>query len=316
MKGLRFIPDDTNIDFIGLRYISFVITAVMIIGSIALVATKGLNFGIDFTGGTVIEFEVEQAPDLSELRGILSGLDLGAISLQEFGEPTNLMIRLPEQGGEPDSQQAAINAVRAALDEKFGAGQVDYRRTEYVGPQVGQELKIAGALAVLWAIIGIVAYVWFRFEWQYGVGAIIATLHDTTAVIGLFALTQMQFDLSTVAAVLLVAGYSINDTVVVYDRVRENMRKFKKTALPEILNKSVNQTLARTIMTSGSTLLALGALWLFGGEVIRAFTDALVFGILVGTYSSIFVAAPVLIYLKLRRPVEQTPSEEPVPEGS
>lgn len=301
MKGIRLVPEETNVDFIGKRFLAFALSLVVIIGSLGLTFSKGLNFGIDFTGGTVIEIRVPEAPVLGEMRTELNGLELGAISLQEFGDPTDLMIRLPQQEGGEGAQQAAIDKVRASLDARFGEGVVDYRRTEFVGPQVGEELKKAGALAVLWSLIGILAYIWFRFEWQFGVAAIIALTHDTIAIIGLFALTQMEFNLSTVAALLMIAGYSINDTVVVFDRIRENLRKYKKMPLPELFNMSVNQMLSRTLMTSVTTLLALGALWLFGGEVIRGFVDALIAGIVVGTYSSVFVAAPVLIYLNIRR---------------
>lgn len=320
---LRLVPDDTNINFVGLRLLAFIFSLLIVGGSIFLVSTKGLNFGIDFTGGTVIEVRVDEAPDISALRGELNELELGGVSLQEFGEPTDLMIRLPQQEEEDDARQArvacqadpdkgpndcpqspqqiAIDKVRAALDSKFGEGNVEYRRTEYVGPQVGEELKKAGGLAILWSLVGILAYIWFRFEWQFGVAAIVALAHDAIATVGFFALTQMQFDLSTVAAVLMIAGYSINDTVVVFDRIRENMRKFKKKPLEELFNLSVNQTLSRTLMTSLTTLLALVALYVFGGEVIRGFVDALIFGIAIGTYSSVFVASPVLIYLNVRR---------------
>ena len=322
MKGLRLVPEETNIDFIGKRIIAFAFSAIIILASFFLVATKGLNFGIDFTGGTVIEVRVPEQPDLTEMRNLLNGLELGVVSIQEFGEPTDLMIRIPEQVEDPEDkekrldclsgasdaancakspQQMAIDITRTSLDERFGEGYVEYRRTEFVGPQVGEELKKAGALAVLWSLIGILCYIWFRFEWQFGVAAIIALAHDTIAIIGLFALTQMEFNLSTVAALLMIAGYSINDTVVVFDRIRENLRKYKKKALPELFNMSVNQMLSRTLMTSVTTLLALAALWLFGGEVIRGFVDALIAGIVIGTYSSVFVASPVLIYMNIRR---------------
>ena len=320
---LKLVPDDTNINFVGMRFVAFIFSVLVVVGSIFLVTTKGLNFGIDFTGGTVIEVRVSEIPDTGALRTELNELDLGGVSLQEFGEPNDLMIRLPQQpeteemrdarmacladhSQSSDScpkspQQLAIEKVSSALDAKFGEGNVEYRRTEYVGPQVGEELKKAGGLAILWSLVGILAYIWFRFEWQFGVAAIVALVHDAVATIGFFALTQMQFDLSTVAAVLMIAGYSINDTVVVFDRVRENMRKYKKKPLPELFNLSVNQMLSRTLMTSLTTLLALFALYIFGGEVIRGFVDALIFGIAIGTYSSIFVASPVLIYLNVRR---------------
>ena len=281
---------------------AYAVSAILIIGSIGLVATKGLNFGIDFTGGTLIEVRTPENPDLGGLRASLNNLGLGAISIQEFGAPDDLLIRLPQQEGEAEAQQAAIDAVRAELDEIYAdAGEVDYRRTEFVGPQVGAELKKQGAMAVLFSLIGILAYVWFRFEWQFGVAAVIALAHDAIATIGLFALTQMEFNLSTVAAILMIAGYSINDTVIVFDRIRENLRKFKKMALPELFNNSVNEMLSRTLMTSGTTLLALVALYVFGGAVIQGFIYALIFGIVVGTYSSVFVAAPVLLNTGLKR---------------
>lgn len=322
MKGIRIVPEETKIDFIGKRFLAFVLSTAILIGSIGLSVSKGLNFGIDFTGGTVIEVRVPEAPNLGDLRTELNGLGLGAVSLQEFGDDTDLMIRIPEQPEEEAArkdrleciadaadanackkspQQIAIDKIHESLDAKFGADNVDYRRTEFVGPQVGEELKKAGALAVLWSLLGILIYIWFRFEWQFGVAAVVALAHDTIAIIGFFALTQMEFNLSTVAALLMIAGYSINDTVVVFDRVRENMRKYKKKPLPELFNLSVNQMLSRTLMTSVTTLLALVALWVFGGEVIRGFVDALIVGIVIGTYSSIFVASPVLIYMNVRR---------------
>lgn len=301
IKGLQLIPDDINLNFLGLRRVAFVISMIIILGSITLTVKDGLNFGIDFTGGTLIEVRTPVIPDLTEMRQALGGLDLGSISIQEFGQPDDLLIRLPQQEGGSEAEKAAIDAVRVLLDEKFGNDAVEYRRVEFVGPQVGEELKRQGMYAVLFSLIGILAYIWFRFEWQFGIAAIIALAHDAIATIGLFALTQMEFNLSTVAAILMIAGYSINDTVVVFDRVREKLRKYKKMPLNELLNLAVNKTLARTIMTSVTTLLALIALWVWGGEVIRGFVYALIFGIVIGTYSSIFVAAPLLTFMKIKR---------------
>lgn len=303
MKGLHLIPLDTAADFLGKRFIAFVLSAVLMVGSIFLIATNGLNFGIDFTGGTVIEIRTPVVPDLQELRTELNELGLGSISLQEFGEPDDLLIRLPKQDeGQKGGAQAAIQSVQAMLDAKFAsAGAVDYRRTEFVGPQVGAELKKQGALAVLFSLMGILGYIWVRFEWQFGVAAIAALAHDAVATIGLFALTQLEFNLSTVAAILMIAGYSINDTVVVFDRIRENLRKYKKMPIADLFNLSVNNTLARTVMTSVTTLLALVALYYFGGEVIRGFVYALIFGIAIGTYSSVFIASPVLMMMNVRR---------------
>ncbi len=296
---LKWVPENTKINFIGMRWGAFVLSSMLIVASLGLLFSKGLNFGIDFTGGTLIEVRTVATPDLSKLRGDLNGLELGGISIQEFGAPNDILIRLPEQAGGTTEQEAAITSVKNLLEEQYT--EVDYRRVEFVGPQVGEELKKKGMYAVLFSMLGMLAYIWFRFEWQFSVAAIIALLHDSIAIIGLFALTQMEFNLSTVAAILMIAGYSINDTVVVFDRIRENLRKFKKMHVHEVLNMSVNQTLSRTLMTSITTLLALFSLWYFGGEVIRGFVDALIVGIVIGTYSSIFVASPVLTFLNIRR---------------
>ncbi len=304
--GFRIVPDHTNIDFIGSRWIGFTVTAIMIFGSIFLLATKGLNYGIDFTGGTLIEIEVKQTPDLSVLRENLNNLELEEISIQEFGDPQHLLIRLPSQGDNPEAQTAAINQVKGVLSQEFG--EVDYRRVEFVGPQVGEELKLKGLYAVVFSLLGIMAYVWFRFEWQFGLAAVISLLHDVMAVLGFMALTERTFDLSTLAAVLMVAGFSINDTVVIFDRIREILRKYRKKPLAEICNIAINETLSRTIMTSMLTILALLSLWIFGGEVIQGFVDALLFGFLVGTYSSIYVAAAILLYLGLRPKNEEKPA--------
>lgn len=307
IKLLELVPPNTKIDFFGHRFYAMFASLVILGGSTLMLSTKGLNFGIDFVGGTIMEIKTQEAPDLPHLREILKELELGDISIQEFGSADNLMIRMPQQEGDADVQKAAIEKVQAALNTEFN-NQVDYRRTEFVGPQVGKELKRAGLIAVLVAMGGIMAYIWFRFNWQYGVGAMLALLHDVVGILGLFSLTQMHFDLSTLAAILLVAGYSINETVIIFDRVRETLRKYKKMAMTEVINFSINSTLPRTLMTSGSTLLALLALYLFGGEVIRSFVSALFFGIVIGTHSSYFVSTPSLYYLKLR-PDPEKPGE-------
>lgn len=288
---------NSNFNFIGQRYIAFIITGVMIVGAIALFATKGLNYGIDFTGGIMMEIRLEKTPDLQKLREDLNNLDLGSISIQEFGQPTDLMIRIPEQKGGNEAQQAGITKVKAALAKEFGEDKVDYRRNEFVGPQVGKELKLKGLLAFGLTIFAILGYIWYRFEWQYGVSSVVSLVHDTLAVVGFYALIGAQFDLAALASVLMVAGYSCNDTVIVFDRIRENRRKYKKMPMKELLNLCINQTLSRTLMTSLTTLLSLVALWLFGGEVIRDFVEAMIFGIVVGTYSSIYVAGALLLYL-------------------
>lgn len=301
MKLLKLVPEETNFNFIRLRGAAFAISLIMILGSLGLLVTKGLNLGIDFTGGTLIEIQVKEKPDLADLRSDLNALGVGSVSIQEFGSPNDLLIRLGQQTGDEVAQKAAIEKVRAAIDANYASEEVDYRRVEYVGPQVGDELKKAGLLAFLLSMLGILVYIWIRFEWQFGVAAVIALFHDTIGVLGFFALSNESFDLATLAAVLLVAGYSINDTVVVFDRVRENMRKYKKMALGDLLNLSVNQMLSRTIMTSLTTVLVLVMLYVFGGEVIKGFTEALIFGIIIGTYSSIYVAAPLLMLLKVRQ---------------
>ncbi len=305
MRGIRFIPEDSNVNFIGMRWVAFALSGILIAFSIFVLVQKGLNMGIDFTGGMVVEIRTPVSPDLEKMRSQINELKLGAVSIQEFGSADDLLIRLPEQvapeGWEPPSEDMKDynNFVIAGLQEKingmFEGGQVDYRRIEFVGPQVGSELKLKGLYAVLFSLLGIMTYIWFRFEWQFGMAAIVALIHDSIAVLGLFSLTQMEFNLSTVAAILMIAGYSINDTVVVFDRIREDLRKYKKKPLAEVFNLSINRTLSRTLMTSLTTLLVLLSLYIFGGEVIRGFVDALIFGIIVGTYSSIFVASPVLM---------------------
>ena len=296
LKPIRLIPVKPNLAFLPRRRLFFAFSGVLMLASILLYGIAGLNFGIDFKGGILIELRTPQAADIGGLRRTLSGLGLGEVALQEFGQPTDVLIRVQKQEGGEKAQIAAVEKVKAAL----GDG-VEYRRTEFVGPKVGAELIEAGVTAVVLAILAIMVYVWFRFEWQFGVGAVVALLHDVITTIGVFALLQIEFNLSTVAAILTIAGYSINDTVVVYDRVRENLRKYKRTALPELLNLSVNETLSRTVMTSLTTLLALLALYFFGGEVIRGFSFAMIWGVVIGTYSSICIAVPLLLVTKLKR---------------
>ncbi|TVQ82884.1 MAG: protein translocase subunit SecF [Micavibrio sp.] len=298
MRGIiKLIPDDTNYDFMGWHKIAFVFSCVLITAGLFFAFQKNLNFGIDFTGGTLMEIRTKaEVADIPEIRRLTSDLNVGGISVQEFGAPNDVLIRIPQQERDEEEQKLVMQQVREALDEIVE----EYRRVEFVGPQVGAELIAAGRNAMLYALLGLLAYIWVRFEWQFSVAAIIALSHDVLLTIGFFAVTQMEFTLATVAAVLMIAGYSINDTVVVFDRVRENLRKYKKKPLRELYNLSVNQMLARTLMTSITTLLALGALWQFGGEVIRGFVTALIFGIFVGTYSSVFIATALLLYVRPR----------------
>ena len=300
MKPIRFIPDGTHIGFMRLHKLSFALSSLAIIASLALYLTFNLNFGIDFKGGTLIEIKTaEEVADLGDIRGKLNALDLGDVEVQEFGAPNDVLIRVQTQEagevGYEEAQQQVVDLVKETL-----GSDVDYRRVEVVGPRVSSELASAGTISVLSALFAVLVYIWFRFEWQFALGAVLATAHDVILTIGIFALLQMEFNLTTIAAILTIVGYSLNDTVVVYDRIRESLRKYKKRPLVEILDLSINQTLSRTLLTSLTTLLALGSLYFLGGEVIRSFTFAMIWGVFVGTYSSIFVAAPLLIFFKLR----------------
>jgi len=312
MRGLHLIPTNINLAFISKKKMFFAFSALLILFSISMFLSQGLNYGIDFKGGIMIEIRSEKAADIGELRKTLGNLDLGEVALQEFGQPTDVLIRIQRQEGDEKAQQAAVEKVKSVL----GAG-VEYRRTEFVGPKVSDELFWDGVMAVGLAILAILVYIWFRFEWQFGMGAVVALSHDVISTIGIFAIMGLEFNLSTVAAVLTIAGYSINDTVVVFDRVRENLRKYKKMPLPELLNNSINQTLSRTVITSVTTLLALLALYFLGGAVIRDFSFAMIWGVLIGTYSSICLAVPLLLYMNISRrgalvgDTDETASETP-----
>ena len=293
---IRLLPPDTKIDFIGRRMIAFVFSALLMVLSIGFFAVQGLNYGIDFKGGILMEVRTPGPADIDSLRNKLSGLGLGEVALQEFGQATDVLIRIERQAGGEKGQMLAVEKVKTAL----GKDVASYRRTEFVGPKVGGELIQAGVIAVTLSLIAIMIYVWFRFEWQFSIGAVVALTHDVIATIGIFSVLGLEFNLATVAAILTIAGYSINDTVVVFDRIRENLRKFKAMPIEDLLNLSVNQTLSRTLLTSITTLLALVAIFFFGGAVIKDFSFALIWGVLVGTYSSIFVAAPVVMMLNIR----------------
>ena len=270
LPSLRIVPDDTKFNFTQFRRISFPISAVLSICAIVLFFTHGLNFGIDFKGGTLLE-----------------------VQLQQFGSPDNVLIRVAEQPGGDEAQQVAVQKVRGAL----GAN-VEYRRVEVVGPRVSGELLAYGMLGLILAIVGILIYLWFRFEWQFALGAMVANVHDIVLTIGFMSITQVDFDLTSIAALLTILGYSLNDTVVIYDRIREMLRRYKKMPMPDLLNESINSTLSRSIITHVTVTLALLALLLFGGNAIHSFTAVMMFGVvLVGTYTSIFIAAPILIYL-------------------
>jgi preprotein translocase subunit SecF len=293
---MRLLPDKTNLDFMGLRWFGFGLSGFVVVLSIVMLLVQGLNFGIDFRGGILIEVRAAEAVDMAATRVKLNTLGLGEVALQEFGANTDMLIRVQEQPGGEAAQQKAVDTVRSALGAAF-----EYRRVELVGPTVGAELIKAGIIATVLACLGIGAYIWYRFEWQYGLAALIALLHDVITTLGIFALTQYDFNLSTVAAVLTIAGYSINDTVVVFDRVRENARKFRALPLAELLNQSCNETLSRTILTSSTTFISVLSLYLVGGEALHGFSFAMLWGIIAGTYSSVLLACPLLIYLKPKR---------------
>ncbi|MEM7171411.1 MAG: protein translocase subunit SecF [Pseudomonadota bacterium] len=298
MALIKYLPIDPGIKFLRFRTAFFAISTALILASVALFATLGLNFGVDFRGGTLIEVKIQDTTNISQLRDRLSGLGLGEITLQEFGNPQDILINVERQSGGTDAEEFnAIEPVKEALGDLV----VEYRRTETVGPTVGEELKQAGLLATLLALLGIAVYIWFRFEWQFSLAALVALAHDIIATIGFFAITQIEFNLSTLAAVLTIAGYSINDTVVIFDRVRETLRRYKKLPLGDVLDQAINRTLSRTILTSVTTLLALFALLVFGGENIRGLTLGLIWGVAIGTYSSVGLAVPLLSLMKLRR---------------
>jgi len=291
---LRIVPDDTKFDFMRFRRISFPASAVLSIVAILLFFFHGLNFGIDFVGGTLIEVQSKTGPaDLAKMRATLGGLGLGDVQLQEFGRPTDVLIRVAQQPGGEQAQQAAVTKVQQAL-----GSDVEYRRVEVVGPRVSGELLAMSTIGLGLAIFAILIYLWFRFEWQFSLGAMIANVHDLVLTIGYMSLTQIDFDLSSIAALLTILGYSLNDTVVIYDRIREMLRRYKRMSMPDLLNISVNSTLSRSIITHVTVTLALLALLLFGGHAIHSFVATMIFGVvLVGTYTSVFIAAPILIYL-------------------
>ena len=293
---MRLLPDITRINFMGLRYFGFALSGSVCVLSLILLLWHGLNFGIDFRGGILMEVRGPEAVDLGATRAKLDGLGLGEVALQTFGQPTDVLVRVQEQPGGERAQQVAVEKVKTALGQGY-----EFRRTEFVGPKVGGELIQAGIIATVLACLGIGLYIWFRFEWQYGVAALVALMHDVITTLGVYALTQYDFNLSTVAAVLTIAGYSINDTVVVFDRVRENVRKYKTMDLAQLLNQSCNETLSRTILTSSTTFIAVLSLYLVGGEALHSFSFGMLWGIIAGTYSSVLLACPLLLYLRPRR---------------
>ena len=298
MKLLKLVPDNTNIDFMRWRNLALILSILVTIASLTLVGIRGLNLGVDFLGGQMIRVTFERQIDVEQLRGDVGSLNLGEAGIQQSGGPRSFQIRLPKPEGGEAAVNRAASQVRAMLTQKYPGSRVD--SVETVSGKVSEELAWDGGLSITLAMLGIAVYIWFRFEWQFGVGALVTLFHDVAMTLGFFSLTQLQVDLNVVAAILTIVGYSLNDTVVIYDRIRENLRKYRKMAIVPLLNLSLNETLSRTMVTSLSILLALGMLLLLGPDVIFGLTIAIFIGIFVGTYSSIYISSPVLVWLGVK----------------
>jgi len=314
MRLLKLVPDNTNIGFVRLRVVAFVVTALLTVAAIGATVTRGLNLGVDFVGGLMIEAQFPTAPPLDHMRSTIDRLGVGSSALQQFGDPRTVSIRLPIAEGDPGATNAVVGKVSSALKAQFPG--VRFTRTDTVSGKVSGELIRNGVLAVILAVFGIAVFSWFRYEWQFGISTFVAVVHDVVMTIGFFAITRLEFDLNIVAAVLTIIGYSINDKMVIDDRIRENMRKYRQMDMKSLIDLSVNETLPRTVMTSVTVFLALGALLLFGGHVLRGFSAAMLLGVVVGTYSSIYVSSSLLISLGLepqrfgRKPETARPEAE------
>ncbi|MCW5697768.1 MAG: protein translocase subunit SecF [Bauldia sp.] len=310
MAILRVVPDHFNIRFMRARLIAFPLTVALSLASVLAFVFIGPNYGIDFRGGTSIELSrVDAEIGVGEIREIVGALDLGDVQVQEVSAPDgdmNFLLRIEQQEGDEASQQAAIDQIRTALGDR-----VAFERTESVGARVAGELASKAAIATLITILAVMIYVWFRFEWQFAVGAIIGTINDVLMTLGFFVVTGLEFNLASIAAILTIVGFSLNDKVVVYDRIREVLRKYKKLSISDVLDRGINETMSRTLITSLTTLLVLGALFFLGGEVIRSFVAAMLFGVVAAVYSSIYIGAPVLIYFNLRRDTSTEEAETP-----
>ncbi len=305
MAILNLIPHNTNFDFIGKRKITFTIVILSTLIFLAGLLFKGLNYGIDFKGGVVMEVRMPKAPDIQHLREQLEPLKLGEVAIQEFGSPQDIMIKFENLEGQTNIPETAVSSIKTILGEG-----VEYRKIETVGPKVGDEMVHNGLMAVLYALLGILIYVAFRFEWRFALCAIIALGHDCFLILGMYSLFPLEFNETAITAILITAGYSINDTIVVLDRIRENIKRYRKITLVEILNKSINETLSRTILTVVTTFLSVLALFLFGGPVIAVFILPILISLIIGTLSSIFVASPLLLYFNVRHGKELDEEEE------
>ena len=304
MPLVNYIPETFNIAFMRHRHWSFPFSALVTVISVVAFLTLGLNVGVDFKGGTLIEVQSASGPaDIRSVRETIGALNLGEVQIQEFGSNTELLIKI----GSPDQGGSVVDRVRTALGQNYAI-----RRVEVVGPSVSQELVQQSILALVLGLVMILMYLWFRFEWQFAIGALITTMHDLLLVLGLYAIMQFEFDLTSIAAILTIMGYSLNDTVVIYDRIREMLRKYKRMPVSELLDTALNATVSRTIIVAATTFFATTALYLFGGEVLRGFSMAMLFGVVVGTHSTIFIAAPILIYLGLRGHQDVAEVESPI----
>ncbi|GAO97866.1 preprotein translocase subunit SecF [Caedimonas varicaedens] len=296
MRGLALVPYNTKIDFVGMRYIVYAFSILIILLSFGSLMFKGLNLGIDFKGGFLIEIRTSEKPDLAAMRSKLQKLELGEVKLQEFGDEHDLLIRIERQKGNEQAQAIALQKIKKTIGDN-----VDYRRVETVGAKVSQDLIQNGILAVIFALVGMLVYIWIRFEWHFGLCGILALIHDAIAVMGFYSLFNFEFNDTAFISILTTIGYSINDSVVIYDRIRENLRKYKKTPIADVINLSTNETLSRTILTVGTTVMSLLALCFFGGHVIRAFCIPILVGIVFGAFSSIFISANLLLFFNVRK---------------
>ncbi|MDB9915597.1 protein translocase subunit SecF [Alphaproteobacteria bacterium] len=310
MKLIRLIPSSTNFDFLKFKKVAFLFSSLIILGTLLSLLLNSLNYGIDFKGGILLELRAKNlnVAKIDDLRNKISSLNVGEVSIQKFGKETDFLVRIQKQDGDEANQIKIIDKVKEITSNDY-----DIRRSEFVGPVVGDELKYSGILAVCLALLAIMIYIWFRFEWQFSIAAIIALTHDVFSTVGLFSVLQLEFNLATIAAILTTAGYSINDTVVIFDRVRENLRRYKSKDHYFIYNKSINETLSRTVMTSVTTLIALFIIFFFGGAVLSDFALAMIWGVLIGTFSSIFVAVSILTFFNINKG-DQIIDEANIPE--